>query len=83
MADIPDISVNTQTQSGDSAFENVFVYGKLNYDFDNTDLKVKSIQASESSTFKSDIIVEGNLTSTSGLNLSGDITIGGLSLIHI
>ena len=79
MADIPDISVNTQTQSGDSAFENVFVYGKLNYDFDNTDLKVKSIQASESSTFKSDIIVEGNLTSTSGLNLSGDITIGGAS----
>ena len=79
MADIPDISVNTQTQSGDSAFQNVFVYGKLNYDFDNTDLKVKSIQASESSTFKSDLIIEGNLSSTSGLNLTGDISIGGAS----
>jgi len=31
---IPDPSINTQTQGGDSAFENVFVFGQLNYDFD-------------------------------------------------
>ena len=51
----------------------------FNYSFENDDLEVKSIVASESSTFKSDIIIEGNLTSTSGLNLTGDINIGGAS----
>jgi len=75
----PDNSISFQNTTGDSAVENLYVYGQLNYNFDNDDLKVKSIEASESSTFKSDLIIEGNLSSTSGLNLTGDINIGGAS----
>ena len=78
MTDNP-LDLFNQTTSGEAAFQTLYVYDKLVYEFDDDEIKVKSIQASESSTFKSDIIVEGNLTSTSGLNLSGDITIGGAS----
>ena len=79
MTRLPDESINFQNTTGDSGIENLYVYGKFNYSFENDDLEVKSIVASESSTFKSDIIIEGNLTSTSGLNLTGDINIGGAS----
>ena len=41
---IPDPSINTQTQGGDSAFENIFVFGQLNYDFDRDNLKIRSIK---------------------------------------
>ena len=37
----PDASLNTQLEGGDSGVQNLFVYGKLNYNFDNEDLKVK------------------------------------------
>ena len=43
----PDASLNTQLEGGDSGVQNLFVYGKLNYNFDNEDLKVKSINISE------------------------------------
>ena len=79
MTRLPDESISFQNTTGDSGIENLYVYGKFNYSFENDDLEVKSIVASESSTFKSDIIIEGNLTSTSGLNLTGDINIGGAS----
>ena len=79
MTRLPDESISFQNTTGDSGIENLYVYGKFNYNFENDDLKVKSIEASESSTFKGDIIIEGNLTSTSGLNLTGDINIGGAS----
>ena len=39
---IPDPSINVQTQGGDSAFENVFVFGKLNYEFSKDDLEIRS-----------------------------------------
>jgi len=79
MTRLPDESISFQNTTGDSGIENLYVYGKFNYSFENDDLEVKSIVASESSTFKGDIIIEGNLTSTSGLNLTGDINIGGAS----
>ena len=75
----PDNSISFQNTTGDSGVENLYVYGQLNYSFEKDDLKVKTIEASESSTFKSDLIIEGNLSSTSGLNLTGDINIGGAS----
>ncbi len=79
MTRLPDESINFQNTVGDSGVENLYVYGQLNYSFEKDDLKVKTIEASESSTFKSDLIIEGNLSSTSGLNLTGDINIGGAS----
>ena len=79
MTRLPDESISFQNTTGDSGVENLYVYGQLNYSFEKDDLKVKSIETSESSTFKSDLIIEGNLSSTSGLNLTGDINIGGAS----
>ena len=79
MTRLPDESISFQNTTGDSGVENLYVYGQFNYSFEKDDLKVKSIEASESSTFKSDLIIEGNLSSTSGLNLTGDINIGGAS----
>ena len=75
----PDNSISFQNTTGDSGVENLYVYGQFNYSFERDDLKAKSIEVSESSTFKSDLIIEGNLSSTSGLNLTGDINIGGSS----
>ena len=37
----PDLG--NQSQSGDSVFENVWVFGQLNYDFEQDDLKIRSI----------------------------------------
>ena len=79
MTRLPDESISFQNTTGDSGVENLYVYGQFNYSFERDDLKAKSIEVSESSTFKSDLIIEGNLSSTSGLNLTGDINIGGAS----
>ena len=49
---LPGESINTQTQSGDSVFENVWVFGKLNYTFENDDLGIRSIDVREPSIFQ-------------------------------
>ena len=36
---LPDESISFQNTTGDSGVENLFVYGKLNYNFDNDDIK--------------------------------------------
>ena len=46
----PDLG--NQSQSGDSVFENVWVFGKLNYTFENDDLGIRSIDVREPSIFK-------------------------------
>ena len=35
MSDFPDPSIDYQSQSGDSEFQNMYVTGKLNYRFNN------------------------------------------------
>ena len=39
----PDIFNLNDGESPDSAFENVYIFGQLNYDFDGDDLKIRSI----------------------------------------
>ena len=39
----------------DNQFEDVYIYGKLNYNFDNDDVVVKSIDVTSSSSFTGDI----------------------------
>ena len=46
----PDLG--NQSQSGDSVFENVWVFGKLNYTFENDDLGIRSIDVREPSIFQ-------------------------------
>ena len=49
MTRLPDESISFQNTTGDSGVENLYVYGQLNYSFEKDDLKVKSIETSESS----------------------------------
>ena len=41
MTRTPDSSIFLQNTTGDSGFENLYVYGKFNYDFSREDLNVK------------------------------------------
>lgn len=72
---IPDPSINTQTQGGDSAFENLFVFGKLNYDFDQDDIKIRSIDISEPSTFQKSVTLSGDLNLTGNAAIVGDVSL--------
>ena len=77
---IPDPSINVQTQGGDSAFENVFVFGKLNYDFDKDDLTVKSLNVTGISSFTNDVTFTGDITldeiTARNANVTGVATVG-------
>ncbi len=58
----PDDIIFSQSESGDSAFENLFVYGKLNYNFKNDDVTVKSLSVSGISSFTNDVNFTGDIT---------------------
>ena len=44
--------INTQSQDGDTTFENLWVFGKFNYPFENDDLGIRSIDVREPSIFQ-------------------------------
>ena len=46
MTRLPDESISFQNTVGDSGVENLYVYGKLTYDFQGDDITVKSIISS-------------------------------------
>ena len=48
--------------SSDQQFENVYIYGKLNYDFDKDDITVNSINVTSPSIFSSDVSFTGDIT---------------------
>ena len=76
---IPDPSINTQTQGGDSAFENVFVFGKLNYDFDRDNLKIRSIDVTSESAFAKDVTFSGNINVSGSGTFIGDLGVDELT----
>ena len=76
---IPDPSINTQTQGGDSAFENVFVFGQLNYDFDRDDLKIRSIDVTSESAFAKDVTFSGSLNVSGSGTFIGDLSVDELT----
>ncbi len=58
--------------SSDQQFENVYIYGKLNYNFENDDLTVKSINITSPSAFTGDVTFSGDtLNVTNAINVSG------------
>ena len=61
MTRIPDSDYNLG-DSPDNAFENLYVYGKLNYDFNNDDITVKSINVTSPSAFTGDVTFSGDIT---------------------
>ena len=70
-------------ETGDSAFQDLYVYGKLNYNFNNDDITFKSINVSENATFTGDISLDeitcrnanvtGVATVTSALYINGKL----------
>ena len=76
---IPDPSINVQTQGGDSAFENVFVFGKLNYDFDRDDLKIRSIDVTSESAFAKDVTFSGSINVSGSGTFIGDLNVDELT----
>ena len=76
---IPDPSINTQTQGGDSAFENVFVFGQLNYDFDRDDIKIRSIDVTSESAFAKDVTFSGSINVSGSGTFIGDLNVDELT----
>ena len=62
MTRLPDESISFQNTVGDSGVENLYVYGKLIYDFKGDDITVKSINVTSPSTFSSDVTFTGDIT---------------------
>ena len=69
----PDLG--NQSQSGDSVFENVWVFGKLHYPFEQDDLKIRSIDVSEPSFFKKSVTLSGDLNLTGNAAIVGDVSL--------
>ena len=80
MTRTPDSSINVQNTTGDSGFENVYVYGKFNYDFSGENLKVKSLDVTGISSFTSDVTFTGDITldeiTARNANVTGVATVG-------
>ena len=80
MTRLPDESISLQNQTGDSGFENVYIYGKLNYNFDNDDITVKSINVTSPSVFTGDVAFSGDITldeiTCRNANVTGVATVG-------
>ena len=80
MTRIPDESINFQNTTGDSGAENLYVYGKLNYNFEDDEITLKRLNVKGG--INSDVTgnVVGNLTgnadtATLATNLSGNPSI--------
>jgi len=80
MTRTPDSSIFLQNTTGDSGFENVYVYGKFNYDFSGENLNVKSLNVSGISSFTSDVTFTGDITldeiTARNANVTGVATVG-------
>ena len=80
MTRLPDESISFQNTTGDSGVENLYVYGKLTYDFKGDDITVKSINVTSPSTFSSDVTFTGDITldeiTCRNANVTGVATVG-------
>ena len=61
--------INTQSQDGDTTFENLWVFGKFNYPFENDDLGIRSIDVREPSIFQKTV------TATSFIGPATQVTV--------
>ena len=75
--------LGTQTTSGDSVFENVWIFSKLNYPFDNDDLKIRSIDVKEPSFFQKSVTLSGNLNLTGNAAIVGDVSLDELNARNV
>ena len=73
----PDLG--NQSQSGDSTFENVWVFGKFKYPFDGDDLTIRSINVKEPSEFSKDVTFSGSIDVSGSANITGDFGVDELT----
>ena len=80
MTRTPDSSINVQNTTGDSGFENVYVYGKFNYNFENDEITVSKLNVTGISSFTSDVTFTGDITldeiTARNANVTGVATVG-------
>ena len=74
MTRLPDESISFQNTTGDSGVENLYVYGKFNYDFKNDDVNVKSLSVSGISSFSNDVTFTGDITLDEITARNADVT---------
>ena len=67
-------------ETGDNSFEDVYIYGKLIYNFENDDITVKSINVTSPSIFSGNVTFTGDLTldeiTCRNANVTGIATVG-------
>ena len=73
----PDLG--NQSQSGDSTFENVWIFGKLKYSYDGDDITVRSINVREPSAFSKDVTFSGDIDVSGSANITGDFGVDELT----
>ena len=61
-------------------FENVFVFGQLNYDFDRDDLKIRSIDVTSESAFAKDVTFSGSINVSGSGTFIGDLNVDELTV---
>jgi len=71
--------INIQSQDGDTTFENLWVFGKFNYPFENDDLKIRSIDVKEPSFFQKSVTLSGDLNLTGNAAIVGDVSLDELN----
>ena len=80
MTRLPDESISFQNTTGDSGVENLYVYGKFNYDFKNDEITVKKLNVTGISSFTSDVTFSGDITldeiTARNANVTGVATVG-------
>ena len=74
----PDLG--NQSQSGDSTFENVWVFGKFKYPFDGDNLTIRSINVKEPSAFSKDVTFSGSIDVSGSASITGDFGVDELNL---
>ena len=66
--------------SSDQQFENVYIYGKLNYEFNNDEITVQKLNVTGISSFTSDVTFSGDITldeiTARNANVTGVATVG-------
>ena len=75
--------INTQSQDGDTTFENLWVFGKFNYPFEQDDLKIRSIDVKEPSFFQKSVTLSGDLNLTGNAAIVGDVSLDELTARNI
>ena len=71
--------LGNQSQSGDSVFENVWVFGKFKYSYEGDDITVRSINVREPSAFSKDVTFSGDIDVLGSANITGDFAVDELT----